>query len=71
MHTHARYAQTPEELDQWVEIMDATGVGKIIVLSNAYGEKFDSIFELYSKYPDRFDVWCGLNYTGYDKPGFL
>ena len=25
MHTHAHYAQTPEELDRWVEIMDAAG----------------------------------------------
>jgi predicted TIM-barrel fold metal-dependent hydrolase len=70
MHTHAHYATTPEELDQWVEVMDATGVEKAIVHSNAYGEEFDVIVELYSKYPDRFDVWCGLDYTGYDQPGF-
>jgi Predicted metal-dependent hydrolase of the TIM-barrel fold len=25
---------------------------------------------LYGKYPDRFEVWCGIDYTGFDQPGF-
>ena len=24
----------------------------------------------YSKYGNRFEVWCGFDYTGYDKPGY-
>jgi uncharacterized protein len=25
---------------------------------------------LYSKYPDRFEVWCGFDYSGFDQPGY-
>ena len=25
---------------------------------------------VYGKYPDRFELWCGFDLTGYDKPGF-
>ena len=24
----------------------------------------------YAGYKDRFEIWCGFDYTGYDKPGF-
>jgi predicted TIM-barrel fold metal-dependent hydrolase len=36
----------------------------------AHGEEFDRIAELYSKHPDRFELWCGFDYTGFDQPGF-
>lgn len=69
MHSHA-YAEGPEEIAQWVKFMDEVGVEKTMILTAASGAKFDSIYALYSKYPDRFAVWCGFDYTGYDKPGF-
>ncbi|MFC2124161.1 amidohydrolase family protein [Bacteroidota bacterium] len=69
MHTHV-YARTQEQLDEWVKIMDEVGIQKSIVLSGAYGTRFDSLSKVYSRYPDRFDLWCGFDYTGYDKPGF-
>lgn len=69
MHAHV-YAKTPEQVDKWVRMMDEAGVQKAIVMTMAYGTEFDKIYALYAKYPDRFEVWCGLNYTGYDKPGF-
>ena len=69
MHTHT-YARTIEQLDEWVKIMDEVGIKKSIVLTGTYGARFDSLMKVYSKYPDRFDLWCGLNYTGYDEPGF-
>jgi predicted TIM-barrel fold metal-dependent hydrolase len=69
MHSHP-YAETPEEIDQWVETMDKVGIEKTILLTYSYGEKFDSIVTAYSKYPDRFELWCGIDYTGYDQPGF-
>ncbi len=69
MHSHP-YAETPEQIDKWVKTMDEMGIEKTIILTYAYGEKFDSIYALYSKYPNRFELWCGLDYTGYDKPGF-
>lgn len=69
MHSHP-YAETPEQIDEWVKTMDKVGVVKTILLSYAHGAEFDSLMSAYSKYPDRFDIWCGIDYTGYDKPGF-
>lgn len=69
MHSHA-YTRSAEQVDEWVKIMDKTGIEKTIILSGETGAKFDSVYNVYAKYPDRFDVWCGLDFTGYDKPGF-
>ena len=69
MHSHP-YAETPEQIDQWVKTMDEAGIEKTIVLSYAHGAKFDSIAVEYSRYPGRFELWCGFDYTGYDKPGY-
>lgn len=69
MHSHA-YVTSEEELDLWVKNMDEAGIEKTVVLSYAYGEKFDSLVTFYGKYPDRFELWCGFDYTGYDEPGF-
>ncbi|MEX2232930.1 MAG: amidohydrolase family protein [Cyclobacteriaceae bacterium] len=70
MHTHGRYAKTREEVEAWVKVMDATGVEKAIVLTQAHGQEFDKLVDLYSPYPNRFELWCGFDYTGYDKPGY-
>lgn len=69
MHSHP-YAKTPEEIDQWAKTMDRVGIEKSIIMTKSYGVTFDSIAAAYSKYPDKFELWCGLDYTGYDKPGF-
>lgn len=69
LHAHA-YATTEEELDKRVEIMDSTGIERSVVLTGVTGEKFDELFELYSKYPDRFFLYVGLNYEGYEEEGW-
>ncbi|MHC4559158.1 MAG: amidohydrolase family protein [Planctomycetota bacterium] len=69
MHAHA-YAKTPEQITEWLRVMDETGIEKAIILTGATGEEFDAIYARYAGYPDRFDVWCGFDYTGYDRPGF-
>lgn len=69
IHSHP-YATTEADLDLWVKNMDEAGITKTILLTYAYGNEFDSLMNFYSKYPDRFELWCGFNYTGYDKPGF-
>lgn len=69
MHAHV-YAKTPEEVAEWVRTMDEVGIAKAVVLTMATGKRFDEIYALYAKYPDRFEVWCGFDYTGYDQPGF-
>lgn len=69
VHSHP-YADNPDQLKQWVENMKKAGIQKTIILSHAHGAKFDSIYAVYSQYPDYFEVWCGFDYTGYDQPGF-
>lgn len=69
MHSHD-YAQTPKEIDAWIKLMDKMNVQKTVILSYTTGKDFDSLVEKYSKYPDRFELWCGFDYTGYGKPGW-
>jgi len=69
MHAHD-YARTPEQVAAWIRAMDEVGVEKAVVLTMAIGKEFDAIYAKYAKYPDRFEVWCGFDYAGYDKPDF-
>ena len=66
MHSHA-YAKTPEEIAEWVRNMDEVGIEKTIILTGATGQKFDEIHRKYAGYPNRFELWCGFDYTGYDE----
>jgi uncharacterized protein len=70
MHSHP-YAKTAKEIDDWVRNMDEVGVEETVILTMATGAEFDGITEKYAKYPERFEMWCGLDFTGYDKPGFV
>lgn len=69
MHSHP-YAQAAEDIELWIKNMDRFGIEKTIVLTYATGSEFDSLYQVYSAYGDRFDVWCGFDYSGYDKPGW-
>jgi predicted TIM-barrel fold metal-dependent hydrolase len=69
VHAHP-YAKTPEEVDRWVKAMDECGIEKSVVMTGGAEVKFDSVKALYSRYPSRFEIWCGFDYTGYDKPGY-
>ncbi|MBN1806163.1 MAG: amidohydrolase family protein [Sedimentisphaerales bacterium] len=69
MHSHT-YAKSDKQILEWIRIMDEVGIEKTIILSGQTGEQFDETYKKYSRYPNRFEVWCGLDYTGYDKPGF-
>ena len=69
MHAHV-YASNNEQILEWIRLMDKVGIEKVIILTGQTGKHFDEIHKLYSRYPDRFELWCGLDYTGYDKPGF-
>jgi predicted TIM-barrel fold metal-dependent hydrolase len=66
MHSHD-YTATDEQIQLWIKNMDAFGIEKTVILSMATGEKFDSIYDKYASYCDRFEVWCGFDYTGYNE----
>jgi predicted TIM-barrel fold metal-dependent hydrolase len=69
VHSHD-YPENEEEISQWVKNMDACGIEKSIVLTMATGTAFDSIVKKYALFGERFELWCGFDYNGYDKPGF-
>ena len=69
MHSHD-FAKTDKEVAQWVKTMDEAGIQKTIILSGATGPSFDSIYTRYARYNDRFEVWCGFDLNGYEKPGW-
>ncbi|MCW5980073.1 MAG: amidohydrolase family protein [Bryobacteraceae bacterium] len=69
MHSHP-YAKGPEQIAEWVRNMDEVGIEKTIILTGAVGSRFDATYEQYAKYPDRFELWCGFDYSGYDQPGY-
>jgi predicted TIM-barrel fold metal-dependent hydrolase len=69
MHSHP-YAKTAGQIEEWVKNMDEVGVEKTVILTMATGTEFDDVYRKYSKHPDRFEMWCGLDLSGYNKPGF-
>ena len=70
VHAHV-YAKTPREVAAWVRTMDETGVQTTVILSGATGAEFDRLVDLYLKpYPGRFQLYCGLETKGADKPDY-
>lgn len=59
VHSHP-YAGTIADVEQWIRNKDASNIERTIILTNSVGERFDSLLQVYGKYPDRFEVWCGL-----------
>lgn len=69
MHSHP-FAKTAPEIEEWVKTMDEVGIQKTVILTMTTGAEFDDVYRKYSKYPERFEMWCGLDLSGYNKPGF-
>ena len=69
MHAHV-YGTNDQEIAEWVKTMDACGIEKSIVFTGATGERYDALVKMYAKYGNRFELWCGFDYTGYDDPGY-
>ncbi len=69
MHSHP-YANSEQEMDDWVATMDELGILKTVLLTYQTGSAFDSLVKVYGKYPDRFELWCGFDYTGYTEEGW-
>ncbi|MGN6247662.1 MAG: amidohydrolase family protein [Ginsengibacter sp.] len=68
MHSHNYVPE--KDLDDLVKLMDKMNIQKVIILSMQTGKGFDSVVEKYSRYPSRFEVWCGFDYTGYGTAGW-
>lgn len=58
----------PERL---IQIMDATNVKKIVILTGMWGDKLQKVFdELVKPYPDRFMVFTQIDFSKIDDPNF-
>jgi predicted TIM-barrel fold metal-dependent hydrolase len=68
-HSHD-YPKTDAEVDAWVIRMDELNIAKTLILTYSTGAGFDSAMNKYSRYKGRFEVWCGFDYTGHEKPGW-
>ena len=68
-HSHD-YPKTDVEVDVWVKRMDEMNIAKTLILTYSTGARFDSLVEKYGRYKNRFEVWCGFDYTGHEKPGW-
>jgi predicted TIM-barrel fold metal-dependent hydrolase len=69
-HVHV-VARTPDEIADWVQIMDEVGIETSIILTGATGKAFDGLVELLpKKYPGRFLLYCGMDRTDIDKPDY-
>jgi len=62
--------KTDADIDQWIKTMDKMGIAKSIILTYTTGKAFDSIVDKYSRYKNRFEIWCGFDYTGNDQPNW-
>jgi hypothetical protein len=69
VHSHP-YAKTEADVDRWARTMDDVGIAKTVVMTGETGKRFDQYVALYRRHPDRFDLWCGIDYSGSDQPGF-
>src|SRR5579862_852858 len=69
MHSHP-YPKTDAEITTWLKNMDEVNVEKTMILTMTTGKAFDDFHAKYSKYPDRFEAWCGLDFTGYKTAAF-
>ena len=68
---HCHGARPIDRLPEWVKVMDAAGIEKAVIFTGASTpERFADVRQPYAKYPGRFDVWCGFDFTGGDQPGF-
>ena len=52
-----------------IKNMDEVYVQKTILFCGT-GQSFDQMAAVFGKYPDRIELWCGFDLTGYEKPGF-
>ena len=68
-HSHD-YPKSEAGVDEWVKTMDVLNIAKTMILSYKTGAGFDSVVAKYAKHPDRFEIWCGFDYTGFGHSGW-
>jgi hypothetical protein len=68
---HCHGVRPIEQMDAWLETMDTVGVEKTVVFTGASTrDRFAEVIKPYTKYPGRFDFWCGFDFRAVNEPGF-
>lgn len=64
MHSHDYTNSNPEQIAEWIKTMDACGIRHAHIMHCEWiGEDFETMLAAYGAHPDRFSVWCSLDYT--------
>ena len=69
VHSHP-YARSLEDVERWIANKNAVNVERTVILTNATYARFDSLMQVYGAYPDRFEVWCGLDVSDHTAPDY-
>jgi len=70
MHMHApRRGNLDSAATALLKNMDDCGIEKTILFCGI-GKAFDQCAAAFGKYPDRIQLWCWLDLTGFSEPGF-
>lgn len=66
MHMHAprRNVDLNRVAGEILKNMDESNIRKTILFSGT-GKGFDEIAAVFGKYPDRFELWCGLDFSNF------
>lgn len=70
-HTHFRYRlkHSPEQLDDFVDVMDRNNIALCVSLDGKLGDDFDGHAKyLWTKYPDRFLIYANIDWQGEGDP---
>ncbi len=68
---HCHGFRPPQQVDDMVRLLDASNIEKIVIFTGAStADRFKGASQPYAKYPKRFDLWCGFDFTGADQPDF-
>lgn len=70
VHTHFRYRlhHSPEQLDEFVRVMDKHNIALCISLDGRLGDEFDDHAKyLWTKYPNRFVIFANIDWRGEGK----
>lgn len=71
IHTHFRYRlkHSPEQLDEFVKLMDRNNIAVCVSLDGKLGDDFDEHAKyLWTKYPDRFLIFANVDWMGGGQP---
>jgi predicted TIM-barrel fold metal-dependent hydrolase len=71
MHMHAPRGGNLDSIAILIlKNMDEAGIQKTILFCET-GKSFDKNAAAFGKYPERFELWCGLDLSGFEQPNFV